>query len=326
LGACYRLASKEIGVPLVARPASNFLLDEAYKKMEPYIPKADKEEMQGLADGSGIALRDIQRVHALPGLTETTCTAIAAFGQATTDGNLYQLRVLDYLMELGIQDHPTITVYQPNEGNAFVSIGWAGFIGVVSGMNDEGIALSELGYGGPADNQPGIPDPPPQETLAGVPMIFLLKKVLQYADDVEQVTAIIRSADRTNYYVYVAGDGITDGEAPNAMGYVTTSKFCYVYRDNDPKYPIPALEDVVYGSHYNGKCYDLLRDFYGKIEPSVIMDKMAPAISMRDNLQCVVYDPKNLKLWVANAEGSKARACDQDYVLFEFGNALKGIE
>lgn len=326
LRACYDLAGKEIGLPLVAKPASNFILDEAYKKMEPYIPKADREEMEGLADGSGISLRDIQRVHAIPGLTETSCSAIAAFGQATVDGHLYQLRILDYLMGLGIQDHPTITVYQPNEGNAFASIGWAGFIGVISGMNEQGVAISELGYGGPGNQQPGISDPEPQETLSGIPMIFLLKRILQYADGVEQATAIIKSADRTNYYVYVVGDGITVGAVPKARGYISTSKFCHVYKDNDPKYPIPPLDDVVYGSHYNEKCYDLLGQFYGKIDPSVMMDKIAPAISMRDNLQCVVYDPKNLRLWVANAEGSKGRACEQDYVAFELGDALESAE
>jgi isopenicillin-N N-acyltransferase-like protein len=322
LGLCYELVEEKIGLPLLGKAMTNCLLDEAYKRMEPYIPKDDKEEMEGLADGSGISLQDIHRVHAIPGLTETSCSAIAAFGKATQDGNLYQLRVLDYITELGIQEHPTITVYQPDEGNPFVNIGWAGFIGVISGMNKEGIAISEMGYGGPGDEQPGIPTPAPKETLGGVPMIFLLKNVLRYADNVEQATGIMRSAEKTNYYVYVIGDGITESGNPEVRGYISTKKFCRVYKANDPKYPIPALDDVVYGSHYNEKCYQLLEALYGQIGPSVIMDRITPDISMQANLQCVVYDPKNLRFWVANAEGTEGRACEQDYVLFDFGKAL----
>lgn len=322
LGCCYEYVGKELKLPLVAKPVTDFLLDEAYRRMAPYIPNDDKEEMQGLADGSGIPLRQIHRLHALPGLTETSCSAIAAFGKATRDRNLYQLRILDYIMELGIQDHPTITLYQTNEGNHFVNIGWAGFIGVISGMNKEGLAISEMGYGGPGDNQPGIPIPPPEETLEGIPMIFLTKKVLRYAANVEQATGIIKSADKTNYYVYVIGDGITETGAPQVRGYISTSRFCQIYEANDPDYPIPALQDVVYGSHYNEKCYQLLKEHYGQIEPSLIMEKIAPTISMQGNLQCVIYDPKNLRFWVANAKGLKGRACEQDYVLFDFGKAL----
>lgn len=322
LNTCYDLVNKEVKLPLVDKAITNFLLDEAYKAMEPYIPKDDKEEMEGLADGSGISLKNIHRVHAIPGLTETSCSAIAAFGQATKDGNLYQLRILDYIMELGIQKHPTVTVYQPDDGVPFVNIGWAGFIGVISGMNKEGIAIGEMGYGAPGEEPPGISTPGPEETLHGIPMIFLIKKVLRYAENVEQATGIFKSADKTNYYVYVIGDGITESGIPEARGYISTNKSCDVYKANDPKYPIPALDDIVYGSHYNERCYRLLDELHGQIEPSIIMERITPAISMRDNLQCVVYDPKNLKFWVANAEGPKGRACEQDYVLFDFGKAL----
>jgi hypothetical protein len=55
------------------------------------------------------------------------------------------------------------------------------------------------------------------------------------------------------------------------------------------------------------------------------MEEIAPAISMECSLQCVVYDPGNLRFWVANAEGPTGRACEQDYVLFDFGKALVSV-
>ncbi|HIH97248.1 MAG TPA: hypothetical protein HA348_07240 [Thermoplasmata archaeon] len=324
LNACYEFVGKEVKLPLADRTLANFLLDEAYKKMEPYIPNDYKEEMEGLADGSGVSLKDIHRLHALPGLTETSCSAFAAFGNATEDGNLYQLRILDYIIGLGIQDYPVITVYQPNEGNSFVNIGWAGFTGVISGMNDKGIAISEKGYGGPGEESPGILEPQPKETIEGIPMIFLLKKVLQHANSVDEATGIMKSADKTNYFVYVVGDGITEDGKPNVRGFISTRESFKVYTPNEHNFPIPQLEDIIYSSHDNEKCYQLLKKLHGKIDPSIIIEKINPAIAMKSNLQCVVYDPKNLRFWVANAEG-KNRACEQQYVLFDFRKVLKNF-
>jgi len=319
---CYKFIEKQSGIPRAGKMSAEEILDEAYRAMESSIPKEYKDEMRGLADSSGISIEDIHRVNAIPEITETSCSGIAALGRATKDGNLYQVRILDYIMELGIQDRPLITVCKPDNGNAYVNIGWAGFVGVISGMNEKGIAVSEMGYGGPGNNMPGIPKPEPAETLRGMPMPFLLKKVLQYSDNVEQANGIIRSADGTNYYVFIIGDGITNG-LPEARGYIKTSSSCIIYLPNDPCYPIDRLEDVVYGSHYNTRCHELLKKHFGQLTPKILMRDIIPAISMKKNLQCVVYDPKEMKFWVANAKGTDGKACDQKYTMFDFGQAVK---
>ena len=287
------------------------LLDEAYALMEPYIPAEYKDEMRGLAEGSGVSLTDIHRVHAIPGITETSCSAFAAFGTATPDGSLYQLRILDYIMDFGIQDYPVIAVYRPDRGNAYVSIGWAGFVGVVSGMNGEGVAVSEMGMGDA-----------PDETLRGMPMIFLFKRILQYADNVEQATGIIRSAQRTNYYAFVVGDGIREpGELP-ARGFLTSRDTFRAFEANAPDSPVPPLPDIIYGSHDSEKCRRLLKDNHGGITPELTMQLINPAIAMKSNLQCVMYDPGNLSFWVANAAG-RQRACERNYVYFDMRAALQ---
>jgi hypothetical protein len=47
------------------------ILDRAWLKMAPFAPQEDLQEMAGLADGSGIPLRVIHRMHAIPDLCET---------------------------------------------------------------------------------------------------------------------------------------------------------------------------------------------------------------------------------------------------------------
>jgi len=81
--------------------------------------------MAGLADGSGIPLRVIHRMHAIPDLGETSCSGLVAKETATRDGDVYQLRILDYRANFNLQKHPLITVYRPlNGANAFVNISW----------------------------------------------------------------------------------------------------------------------------------------------------------------------------------------------------------
>ena len=47
-------------------------------------------------------------------------------------------------MELTAQDHPLIVVYRPDQGIPHVNVTFAGCIGSNTGMNAEGIVLSEM--------------------------------------------------------------------------------------------------------------------------------------------------------------------------------------
>ena len=221
------------------------LLDRAWHRMARYAPKEDLEEMAGLAAGSGIALAGIHRMHAIPDVGETSCSGLVAKGSATRDGHVYQLRILDYGANFNLQRRPLITVYRPTTENAnpYVTIGWVGFVGAVSGVNEKGVALSEMGFGNP-----------PGETLAGTPMPFLLKNVLRYADAAEQAAAIIRAARRTNSYVYFLGD-----KRNNPIGMITSAQRCLAYHANESDSlavdgkSLPQFHDVVYGGHYEDK-------------------------------------------------------------------------
>jgi hypothetical protein len=44
--------------------------------------------------------------------------------------------VLDYLRGIGLEQNAVVMVYQPDYGNAWVNLGYAGFIGSVTAMNE----------------------------------------------------------------------------------------------------------------------------------------------------------------------------------------------
>ena len=266
-------------------------LDETWKQMAPFVPARYKEELRGLADGSGTSLDVIQRAHAIPDLSEFHCTFFAAWGKATRNGHLEQIRALDYATAAGLQDAPALIVCKPTGGHAFINIGWVGFIGCVSGMNDRHIAVSEIGdsFG------------PEHETLAGEPMPFVLRDVLENAGTLDEGVNSVRAAHRTSSFLYCIGDS----KIPAARALRTAKDFCEVY---DPtNYPGARLDNLVYWSmgwesdgRWNHRVHDALQANWGKIDERTGMRTV-----MRDlgtgSLHAIAYDVTTLKLWVANA-------------------------
>ncbi len=290
---------------------------QAYAAMEPFIPKKYKEEMEGLAEGSGVPLEKIHMLHAIPDLSEYHCTFFVAWDKATKDHDLYQIRALDYAMNAHFQDHPALIVYKPDSAQAFVNVGWLGFIGVVSGMNAEQLAVSEIGenFG------------PEHETLQGEPMPFVLRDVLEEASTVEQGIDVIRNAKRTSSYLYAIGSG----KQKVGRALKTAMDIFEVYDDTNLPKPVPHLENIVYFSmgcdwerstpdKFTVKTYDFLKAHWGKIDEQVAKDLMHTVGT--GDLHAVVYKPSTLDLWVANAGIDRTPAYNREYVHLNLREAL----
>lgn len=313
------------------------LFDESYERQRPYIPEEYVEEMHGLAHGSKLPLRVIHGVHALPEIGEwggkkkikdtvkrmmdaelgTSCSNLCALGSATKQDSMYTVRILDWGLHRisRLHEFPLIVIGKPTKGNIYCNIGWAGFIGAISGMNEKGITLGEMGYG---DRD--------YETMRGKPMPFLLRDVLQYANNLKDVRHIISTSTATNAFVFLMSDGKTrDAEIylrePNKFVVIKPGERL-VDRNND----IPPIKDIVYGGHYNDRMTDILNKRHGEITPELLMKEIIPSISMPSNFQNVIYDPVNLKFWVANAFDKSSRAADGQYLEFDLKAAIAKIK
>jgi hypothetical protein len=287
-------------------------VDQAWATMEPFVPPAYLEEMKGLADGAGIPLQAVQRMHAVPDLSEYHCTFFAAWGGATGNGHLIQIRALDYETEAHIQDHPALLVYRPDKGQPFVNVGWLGFIGLVTGMNAAHVAMSEIGDSfGEA-----------HETLAGEPMPFVMRDVVQFADNLPDAVRTVQDAKRTTSFLYCIGDA----KIPDARTLVTGSDFCRVYSSRS--LPFALLSGVVYtsmgmDSKWNPKVYRVLSQGRGKIDPDFAAQTLMRGCKTGD-LHSVVFDATTLELWVANATPDGKPGYDREFVHFSLDEALKG--
>jgi len=322
-------------------------MDEVYDLIAPYIPIEDKEEMRGLAHGSDIPLRIIHWLHAIPELSEyagkkqflrgkkyknakpekgsladpelETCSGVIAFGEATKNGELYHLRVLDWIRELGAQRYPVIHVYQPDEGYSSASFSYAGFTGCITGMNEKHMAFGEMGYGNRT-----------YETLEGVPFVFLFKTLLRQADSIQEAMQIIKESQRTCSYVYQFSGASQDPDVKGLMlvsdyqRFETLSdnqEFC----DEGDDKCFQGINDIIFAGHETGELHDYMAKHYGEHNLDTFK-KLAQVAAMKGNVQDVIMKPGTLEAWMVNASNTtkdeKGKACNQQWYYFNFGEMI----
>jgi len=276
-----------------------WFLDEirsAFRRLEPHIPPEYLEEMKGLADGAGLELEEVQLTNVFPALFH--CSGFALFGRATADGSLYHGRVLDYMTEVALQREAVVFVVRKDGAIPFANVGYAGFIGSVSGMNAEQVAFGEMGGGGVGD-------------WDGTPMPILMRMGLERAHTLAHALELFRRAKRTCEYYYV----ISDGKGPAAAGVRATPEVFEVIGPGQahPRLPTPVQDAVVLsaGSRY-AALVGRIRKAYGKIDEKTAMGLMRRPVAMKSNLHDVLFVPQKLRFYVANARG-RHPACDQPY-------------
>ena len=271
---------------------ANEVLDAAWKSVSPYTSDRFKEELRGIAEGSGIPLDDLIRGHMVPVVSDYSCSGVAVWGKASKNGHLYQIRNLDYDTEGGLQDFPALVVYIPDEGNAHVNITFAGVAGVNTGMNAAHVALTEIG------DTPGRDYP---FDLDGVHFMTLFRDILYEADDLDQAVQMIQDAKRIKKYHYVVGDG----KQKKAVKMRAHAPDLEIWTDNDPKdeQAPKILENVVY--HCEGRdplAWKHLNANLGKYDGDLMVDLSKTVPTKGGNLLDVVYDATELEMWVAYAE------------------------
>ncbi len=80
----------------------------------------------------------------IPEYTRAGCSILGAWGNATKNGDLMQLRALDWDVNNPMNKFPTFIVYDLVEKGSkpFVNLAWAGFVGSITGFS-ETVGVSE---------------------------------------------------------------------------------------------------------------------------------------------------------------------------------------
>jgi hypothetical protein len=78
-------------------------------------------------------------------LTKGSCSMFGAWGKATSDGQTVQLRSLDWDFNGPYKKYPMAVVYHPSspkDGNTWMNIGFIGWVGILSGVNQHQMGVS----------------------------------------------------------------------------------------------------------------------------------------------------------------------------------------
>lgn len=284
--------SQEIG-------ATKETLCDVWARSAAYADDRVEQELAGLADGSGMALTVLQATHAAPLLMPYSCSSIAAWGEATEDGHLYQTRNLDWSLKVGAHEYPVIVVYVPDEGIPHVVPTFAGIIGAHTGMNAKGIALSEMGDAGGKE----------APYFVHAPHFTVFFRTLLYdAYSLTKTLEIFQAQPMTKRYHFVFGDGQTDKRAVKIRAHSpeVAGKQVVIWKDNDPADEIApnVLSCVVYNDEGRG-AFPTLKSNFGKLNGEKLV-ALANQIPIKGgNVVNIVYDTTALRMWVTYAKGDK---------------------
>ncbi len=301
----------------------------------PYIPNRYIEEMEGVAKGAEVSFTDILWLNLFPEMFH--CCAITAKGKATKDGSLYHARLLDYAVGKDLQSSATVFIVKSKDKIPFLSVTYAGFIGCITGMNAEKISLGEiggLGYG----------------KWDGIPMSFLLRKLLEESSTLEQAQNILSLSPRTCEYYYIVGDGKTN---ESFACYATAKQIKFLFPGKDysiipgttpdddhtfltenPSKETPALffrqpEDTllltgVIAPERYPVLEERILENYGSLDEKALIEIIKQPVARTSNLHNAIFHPSSLKLWVAHAGplGPESEpACNREYVCYDlFGS------
>ena len=119
--------------------------------------------------------------HALNNYSLVGCTSFSAWGNNTKDGNIIHARNFDFYFGDDFAKEKVLLMVQPDSGYAFISYSWPGMMGVVSGMNEEGLAITI---------NASMSSPP---TSAKLPISILVREALQFSKNLEEAKNYINS-------------------------------------------------------------------------------------------------------------------------------------
>lgn len=281
-------------------------LDLTWLATAKYIGKHFVDEMNGMADASKYSFDRIRRIHMIGELTKGSCSMIGAWGKALGKDGLLTVRALDWSVDGPFRDYPEIVIYHAENSteNTFLNMGWIGWIGSITGVNDKRMSIHEIGVSHP-DDQFGA------ESRFGIPFTFLLRDILQFDQTHLEGVERIRNAHRTCNLILGVGSGLE--RMFNSMA-VSASTFVLNTDQN-------MLPDAVWHPRMNGLIYHAmdwncsffseamatrLKKYYGNLTSKDIIREVLPFTST-GNLHVFVADLVDQQLWVANARRSKAK-------------------
>lgn len=170
--------------------------------------------------------------HAMQDLMMVGCTSLAVWNENTEDGDLLIGRNFDFYVGDDFAKNKLIEFVEPETGIPYLSVSWPGMIGVVSGMNKEGITVT-INAG-----KSKIP------LTAKTPISLVTREILQYAKNIDEAITIAKKRK-----VFVS-ESILVGSANDKNAVIIE-----VSPDNFGVYKVENTSKVFCTNHFQSEAY-----------------------------------------------------------------------
>jgi isopenicillin-N N-acyltransferase like protein len=281
-------------------------INEVMRRTKPFSPKRFLIECDAMSKAAGITAQAGRHINYFPEMFH--CSGVAVRGSATTKGQVIHARVLDYMKEINLHKYAVVMVFMPVKFNSWVSVSYAGFVGTVTAMNEKGLAMGEMGGKG-------------QGKWDGLPMSFMMRRVMEECATVEEAVALMKKTPLTCDYYYILSD-----KNKSMRGVIAISgsplEVLKPGEQNQKTPPVPP--NTVYLS--KGKRARLLgkrlHENFGKIDVKKMIEIIKHPVAMKSNLHNAVFLPESLIFYFADAD-DKTLACFRPYYKLNLKELIK---
>lgn len=170
--------------------------------------------------------------HAMQDLMMVGCTSLAVWNENAEDGDLLIGRNFDFYVGDDFAKNKLIEFVEPETGIPYLSVSWPGMIGVVSGMNKEGITVT-INAG-----KSKIP------LTAKTPISLVTREILQYAKNIDEAITIAKKRK-----VFVS-ESILVGSANDKNAVIIE-----VSPDNFGVYKVENTSKIFCTNHFQSEAY-----------------------------------------------------------------------
>lgn len=252
--------------------------------------------------------------HAVQNLALVGCTSFGTWGAMSQDSTMIIGRNFDFYVGDKFAQDKIVAFFNPQQGHKFMTVTWGGFIGAVSGMNDQGLSVTINAA------KTALP------TSSATPVSLVTREILQYAKNINEAIAIAKSRKMfvsESFLVASANDNkaVIIEKTPNALDVYDPHKdyiICANHfqspslsktkmniqqeKESASMYRYKRLAQLLDENGKNSvqKTINILRDQKGLNGANIGMGN-EKAINQLIAHHSVVFEPKKLIVWVSTS-------------------------
>ena len=273
-----------------ANPTRRVMAMAATAAFESRVSPEHLAEVNALAKESGVEPRQMLLAQCFLDLSAmTACSTITLPADASPDGVARFGRNLDF-PSFDVADKATVVfVQRPGDGrNAFATVGWPGMIGVLSGMNEHGLALANM----EVDRERRLP--------TAMPYTLLYRTVLERCKTVNEAIELLQKTPRQTANSLMLMDATGD----RAVVEITPENIS-VRRATSNQALISTNHHRGEDLSTAGRCrrFDYLRDAstraFGKIDQARVQVMLGKVAQGKMTLQSMIFEPSNRVIHLA---------------------------